>query len=462
MEKLFKYIDENQDMYIEWLQDACRQPSVSTQNRGITEMSQKVENYLKNLNAKVQIIPTGRHPVVYGKIMDNKKKTLSFYNHYDVQPEDPIELWNYPPFAAEIHDGKLFARGVADNKGNLMARIAAIHAYQQVYGELPVNIKFFVDGEEETGSQYTHDAIESVPEIIETDGYIWESGYKTPDGAISVRLGLKGMLYVELQAEGANTDLHSSNAAIIKNPAWRLVWALSTLKDVNERVNIKGFYDNVEPPNELEEKILENMLFHEDHLKESLELDGFLLNLKGIDLKRKLIFQPTCTICGIVSGYTGEGSKTVLPSKAKAKIDFRLVPGQDPSEILRLLRKHLDDHGFEDIKILEISAKKAAKTNPNDPLAQVVIKEAEKFYGKKPQVLSMTPGTGPMYKLAKQYDIPAVSFGVGYENSKIHAPNENIRVTDYIEGIKFVCKVMKEFSEFEYNKEKHFDKEAIH
>lgn len=230
LKELYQYIDEHREQYIQWLQEACRQPSVSTQFRGIKEMADMVKKYLECLDAEIQIIPTGRNPVVYGKILSGKKKTLSFYNHYDVQPEDPIDLWGYPPFGAEIHDGKLFARGVADNKGNLFARIAAIHAYQQVYGELPLNIKFLVDGEEEFGSIYTHDAIEKVPEIIETDGYIWESGYKTPDGSLSIRLGLKGMLYIELEAKGANTDLHSSNAAIIGNPAWRLIWALNSLK----------------------------------------------------------------------------------------------------------------------------------------------------------------------------------------------------------------------------------------
>ncbi|WP_378152400.1 M20/M25/M40 family metallo-hydrolase [Chungangia koreensis] len=446
MKDLYEYIDQHRDQYISWLQEGCRQPSVSTQFRGIDEMAAMVEGYLLKLNAEVQIVPTGRHPVVYGKILSDKEKTLSFYNHYDVQPEDPIELWDYPPFGAEIHDGKLFARGVADNKGNLFARIAAIHAYQQVYGELPVNIKFFVDGEEEFGSIYTHHAIENAPDIIETDGYIWESGYKTPDGALSIRLGLKGMLYIELRAKGANTDLHSSNAAIIENPAWRLVWALNTLKGTDERVKIEGFYDRVDQPSELEKQMLANMPLHEKEMLKNLELESFLLNLDGDELKEKFIFQPTCTICGIYSGYTGEGSKTVLPSEAKVKIDFRLVPDQDPDEIIVLLRKHLDKHGFEDITIHKISGKKAAKTDPGDPLAKVAIKEAEKFYGKPPQIFSMSPGTGPMYKLAAQYNIPAVSFGVGYEDSRIHAPNENIRIEDFIEGIKFICTVMHEYS----------------
>lgn len=327
-----------------------------------------------------------------------------------------------------------------------MSRICAVHAYQHVYGKLPLNIKFIVDGEEEVGSVNTHEFAEKYPEKNASDGCIWENGYKNTDGRLQVRFGLKGMLYVELRAKGANIDLHSSNAAIIENPAWRLVWALNTLKNEKENVLIDGFYDRVLQPTESELKILEEMVYQEDDQLKALDLDKFLLDLSGTPLKEKLIFQPTCTICGIDSGYTGEGSKTVLPSVAKVKIDFRLVPDQDPDEILQYLRDHLDKHGFDDIEIVKISGKRAAKTDPESVLAQTVVQNVEKVYGKPPQVMLMSPGTGPMYKLCQQYNIPAVGFGVGYYNSQVHAPNENIRIDDYIDGIKFIATVIEEFS----------------
>ncbi|MCD8509938.1 MAG: M20/M25/M40 family metallo-hydrolase [Bacillus sp. (in: Bacteria)] len=251
---------------------------------------------------------------------------------------------------------------------------------------------------------------------------------------------------MELVARGANIDVHSSNAAIITNPAWRLTWALGTLKNDNEEILIDHFYDRVLPPNETERKILEEMVYKEKEQLNSLALENYLLNLTGYQLKEKLIFQPTCTICGLESGYTGKGSKTVLPSTAKAKIDFRLVADQDPDEILELLRKHLDKHGFGDIEIVKISGKRAAKTDPNDKLVKTVLKVTERATGKPPQILITTPGTGPMYKLCKKYNIPAVGFGVGYYDSKIHAPNENIVIDDYIKGIKLVASVVNEFS----------------
>lgn len=446
MEKVFQYIDDHKEMYVEWLQDLCRQPSVSAQNRGIRKTAKLVEELLTSIGAKAEQIPTSGNPVVFGEINQNKEHTLSFYNHYDVQPEDPIEEWEYEPFAAEIHDGKIFARGVADNKGSFLSRICAVHAYQQVYGELPLNIKFIVDGEEEVGSVNTHEFAEKYPEKNKSDGCIWENGYKNTDGSLQVRFGLKGMLYVELRAKGANIDLHSSNAAIIKNPAWRLVWALNTLKNEEEKVLIDGFYDNVLQPTEAEYKYLEKMGYQEQDQLDALELDSFLLNLSGTPLKEKLIFQPTCTICGIDSGYTGEGSKTVLPSFAKAKIDFRLVPGQDPDEILQYLRNHLDRHGFQDIEIVKISGKRAAKTDPESVLAQTVVDNVEKIYGKEPQVMLMSPGTGPMYKLCQEHGIPAVGVGVGYYNSQVHAPNENIRIADYVDGIKFIATIIEQFA----------------
>lgn len=448
MEKVFQYIDEHRDMYIDWLQKICRQPSVAAQNRGIKETAELVEQYIAKLNAHVEQVPTSGNPVVYGELDQGAEKTLAFYNHYDVQPEDPLDEWQYDPFAAEIHDGKIYARGVADNKGALFARICAVHAYQQVYGKLPLNIKFIVEGEEEIGSPHLHEFAEQNQDKIAADGCIWENGYKTADDRMRITLGVKGMLYVELRTKGANIDLHSSNAAIIKNPAWRLVWALSTLKNEKDEVLIPGFYDRVEKMTPAEEEILQDMPLNEAAMLERLQLSHFINDLTGLPLKEKLIYEPTCTICGIESGYTGEGSKTVLPSVAKAKIDFRLVADQDPDEILQLLRKHLDDQGFSDIEIVSLNGQRAAKTDLEDPLVKSVIQSAQQFYKPGLKIRRSASGTGPMYTLCQKYGIPAVGFGVGHEKSQQHAPNESVYVDDYIEGIKFVVKVMEDFANF--------------
>jgi acetylornithine deacetylase/succinyl-diaminopimelate desuccinylase-like protein len=445
LKKVYQYIEENKDLYIKWLQDLCRQPSVAAQNRGMKETAQMVESYLNKTGARVEQLETSGYPVVFGEINSAKEKTLSFYNHYDVQPEDPLDQWESDPFAAEIRNGKMFARGVADNKGNLMARICAVHAYQQVYGELPINIKFIFEGEEEIGSVHLEEFTEKYPDKIKADGCIWEFGYKNPDGRLQVSLGVKGMCYVELRIKGANIDLHSANASVIENPAWRLIWALNTLKNEKEEILIEGFYDRVLTPDEEEKKVLEDMIYEEEATLKKLDLDQFVLNLTDIPLKERLIFQPTCTICGIESGYTGEGAKTVLPSTAKVKIDFRLVPDQDPEEILQLLRKHLDKHGFEDIEMIDLTGEHPAKTDINDPLVQTVVQNVERVYGTPPTINRMSPGTGPMYILCQKLGIPAVSLGVGNDQSQNHAPNENINVQDYIDGIKMMATIIHEF-----------------
>lgn len=447
MELVYRYIEEHQDLYVSWLQDLCKIPSVSTQNRGIEEASRMVAAHLQQLGGSTEIIETKGHPVVYGQLFSGDKKTISFYNHYDVQPEDPIELWRCDPFAADIQGDVLTARGSADNKGALMARICAIHAYQQVYGELPINIKFIVEGEEEKGSLNLPDFIEKHPNKVQADLCIWENGIIYSDKSIELKLGTKGILYIELVVKGANSDMHSLNAAVVVNPAWRLVWALGTLKNQEEQILIDKFYDRVLPMSDAERTILATMDYPEEETLQRYGIDHFLLNLTGMQLKEKLIFQPTCNICGIYSGYSGEGSKTVLPSEARAKLDFRLVPDQDPEEIVRLLRAHLDRHGFEDIEIVARKGTRAAKTDPTHPLVQKVMQAAEKVSGKAPQKVLMNPGSGPMYQLCQQFGIPTIGFGVGNGDSRKHAPNENILVSDYIYGIKMVAAVIHEFVE---------------
>lgn len=445
VEKVFAFIEQNQEMYIHWLQEACRQPSVSTQNRGMAEMVELVKKLIEITGAKIDVIETPGYPIIYAELNENKEKTLTFYNHYDVQPEDPIDLWDSPPFAANIINGKLIARGAADNKGNLVARIAAIHAYQQVYGKLPVNIKMIFEGEEEVGSPHLEFFASNHPEKVISDGFIWEGGMRNHDGQLQIGLGVKGICYVELRVRGAKMDVHSSEAPIVENPAWRLIWALNTLKDQNERILIEGFYDKVKPLTDQEREFIHRMEFNEEATLKALGLTQFLKGAKGNTIKERLLAEPTCTICGIESGYTGEGSKTVLPSFAKAKIDFRLVPNQDPFEILTLLRQHLDRHGFEDIEIIPFHGGFPYNSDPSERIVQIAIEQAEKIYGKPASILRNLAGSSPQHNLLKDFNIPAVQFGVANENSAFHAPNENIFIEDYILGIKMTAAVVHEF-----------------
>lgn len=443
MEKVFQYIERNSKEYIDWLIKACNQPSVSAQNRGMFEMKELVKNFLAEIGAEVIEIETDGYPIIYGEMNANKARTITFYNHYDVQPEDPIGEWISDPFQTTIRDGKIFARGTADNKGNLIARICAIHAYQEVYGELPVNVKFIFEGEEEVGSPHLEFFAKEHPEKLHTDGIIWEGGSRdVNDKRLHVGLGVKGICYVELICKGANHDLHSSEAAIVENPAWRLLWALNTIKNEQEEILIDGFYDDIVPLTPKDREIINTLNFNEGETKKAYGLDSFLNGVTGYDLKERLTAEPTCTICGIESGYTAEGSKTVLPSIAKVKLDFRLVPGQTPKRTAQLLREHLDKYGYEDIEIKQSHGLDPFNTNPDNSFVETVLQSVKEVYAEPPVILRNLAGSSPMSKMLKNTSIPAVQIGVANTQSSYHAPNENIFIDDYIQGIKVTAKVI--------------------
>src|SRR5919202_1387416 len=254
LQPVFDYVDQHADEFVERLRTLCRQPSVSAQNVGLLETFDLIERLAQAVGAETEAIPLeGGPPILHGRIPGRGSRVLQLYDHYDVQPPEPLELWRSDPFAAEIRDGKIWARGVSDNKGNLVARLCAIEAYQQTLGQLPLTINLLFEGEEEVGSphlrQFTNGSRGA--ELLKVDGCIWEAGYKDPSGRPTISLGCKGILYVELRVRSAAKDLHSSWAAAVPNAAWRLMWALGTLRDAETgRVQIPGFYDAVRPPSD--------------------------------------------------------------------------------------------------------------------------------------------------------------------------------------------------------------------
>lgn len=273
VDKVLEYIDANAENYIEWLVEACNQPSVSAQDSGMYEMKELVKIFLKKIGANIEEVETSGYPIIYGEIKNAKEKTLAFYNHYDVQPADPLEEWLTEPFTTTIKDGLIYGRGTADNKGNLIARICAVDAYQKIHGELPVNVKFIFEGEEEVGSPHLKFFAENHPEKLKADGILWEGGSRgLHDKRLHVGLGVKGIAYLELICKGAKSDLHSSEAAIIENPAWRLIWALNTIKNREEEILIDGFYNDVTPLSDKAKELIGAMNFDEKKLKSYMVL----------------------------------------------------------------------------------------------------------------------------------------------------------------------------------------------
>jgi acetylornithine deacetylase/succinyl-diaminopimelate desuccinylase-like protein len=258
---------------------------------------------------------------------------------------------------------------------------------------------------------------------------------------------LKGIVYVELQARGAKYDLHSGSAAIVEDPAWRLVWALATLKDSNDRILIDGLMDHVRQPTMVELEALKKIPYDEEKIKADYGISSFIKNLTGLDLLRKLFYEPTCTICGIYSGYIGDGAKTVLPNHAFAKVDFRLVPNLTPSLVAELLKNHLARHGFGDIDVKLLQHGEEVARSPLDStIVHAAIEAAKAVYKSEPVLYPTSAGSGPMYTLCQGLGIPAVSAGCGWHGSRGHSPNENIRINDYFEGIRFIRELIDHFA----------------
>ena len=449
MEDFYAYVDENGDRFLDQLKTLCSQPSIAAQGVGTRETANIVLDMLEGIGADARLIEVaGAPPVVYGEIGQGKK-TLIIYDHYDVQPPEPLDQWESQPFSPEIRKGFLYCRGVADNKGDLASRLQAIEGYQATMGRLPLKINFVFEGEEEIGSPHLAQFVEKNKELlVGADGCLWEGARVDTSGRPELYLGLKGILYVELRARGASRDMHSSWAPLVPNPAWRLVWALGTLKDENDRLTMDGLMEYVAEPPDEDMELLEKIPFDDEEMKEDLELPELLGGVKGIEAVRSLLYSPTCTICGMVAGYTGEGSKTVLPSEARVKLDFRLVPNLEPEVVLELLRKHLDRRGFDDVEIVGFSAEHPAKSSPDAAVARAAIQAARIVYGQEPVVYPSMAGSGPMYPLSTALGIPAVSgLGVGHAQSRIHAPNENIRLEDYFQAVKFTGEFIRVFSE---------------
>lgn len=443
-----EYVAKNRERFIAELQDFVRQPSIAAQNRGMEEMAKKVYFNLGELGADAKLIPVeGGYPVVYGEI-GSGPRTLIIYDHYDVQPPEPLELWETPPFDGAIRDGKLFARGVADNKGDLMSRIQAIESWQRTEGDLPLKIKFVIEGEEEIGSPNLGTFVNANRALLEgADGCLWEFGGKDVKERPTLTCGLKGIMYIELHAQGAARDLHSGTAPIVVNPAWRLLWALNTMKDANDHITIDNFYNDVRPPNQLELDAAARVPFDTDVELERYGVPQFINGVRGVDAIKRLMYEPTCTICGLYSGYIGEGSKTVLPNHSFVKLDFRLVPDQTPDHIIELVRAHLDRRGFSDVVIKTTETGEEVARSPLDSaIVQAAARAMRSTYGLEPVVYPTSGGSGPMYVLCQQLGIPAVSAGTGYWDSRGHAPNENIRLDDYFQCIHFVHDLMKEFA----------------
>jgi acetylornithine deacetylase/succinyl-diaminopimelate desuccinylase-like protein len=490
-----KNIKINDGDAIRDLQTLIRQPSVSAKNQGLVECANLVAQIMLNAGIDTKLLYLGNNnyteaeeednngsnlpsppttqpppllsppPIVYGEVKSKSNpngKTILFYNHYDVQPIEPIELWDKNPFSGNIEGNYIFGRGAADDKGELIARIKALEYYIKKTNDVPCNVKFIVEGEEEIGSVHLKEYISLYKEKFKCDGVIWESGFVDTRGRPIISLGQKGILSIEIVSKGPCRDAHSSLAALIENPAWSLVKLLNTLRDNNGKILIENWYNEVRDFTDKEISLIEKEPFDEDALKKEYGVSSFVNNAKGIEVKKAFAGMPTCNISGLVSGYVGEGSKTVLPSITVARLDFRLVPDMVPQIQFERLKKHIRKYRLSKsnnnnnnyncgssnnttIEIRLLGAEPATRTSINHPFVNIIKEAAIEVYGDAIINVS-SAGTGPMYYFNKLLGVPSVCIGGTDIRNRSHSPNEYMRIDLLNKTIKCMIVILEKFA----------------
>jgi acetylornithine deacetylase/succinyl-diaminopimelate desuccinylase-like protein len=446
---VYRYVDDHADAMIADLQRLVRQPSVSSSRQGVRECAELLVSMMADVGIDARVMDTAGLPVVYGEITADSPDapTLVIYTHYDVQPAEPEEAWASPPFEARITGDRMIGRGTTDAKGNLMAHLKAVEALRATSG-LPISLKFLFDGEEESGSPSLPGFVDGHRDLLRADAALsFDGGFDAGDTP-RINLGSSGLLFVQLRAQGGSKDLHSARARLVPNPAWKLVWALSSIKGPDGRVLIDGFYDAVRPPTATERRLLEEAGWDDDAQRRDLGVDEFLGGVSGVDALQQLLFTPTCNIAGFQSGYVGEGNKTLLPAAATVNIDFRLVSDQDPVDLLAKLRNHLASHGFGDIEVHDLGSIESSRTDADSPFAGVVVEAARRVYRRQPSLRPTGDASGRQAVwLAGKLGIPGAGTAIGPPDWRGHAANEFMTLGHYLNGIKYAATIWSLFGE---------------
>jgi len=452
-------VDSEMKGLISDLQTLIRQPSISAKKQGLNECANLVYQIMVRAGIKSEVLNLSSHesnqkkeaiaPIVYGEVkskMNPDAKTILFYNHYDVQPEEPLEFWDADPFSGKVEGNYIYGRGSADDKGELITRIKAVEYFLKKTGDVPCNIKFIVEGEEEIGSVNIEKYLSKYKQKLAADGVIWEFGYVDEKDKPIISLGMKGLLYVELVAKGPSRDVHSSLAVVIENPAWRLVQALNSIRNTNGKILIKDWYQEVREFTLAELKTISREQFNEQEFKSQYGVHKFVNDVRGIEVRKALVGMPTCNIAGIVAGYVGQGAKTVLPSTALAKLDFRLVPDMDPKRQFQRLTNHLRNNGFgADVGVKLIHGESASRTPLNQPFVKQVKDSAAEAFGVEPIVSVSSSGTGPMHSFFKFLGAPCISVGSTSVYARIHSPNEFARIDLLNKATKCIAAIIEMF-----------------
>lgn len=434
--KVFDHIAENQDGFVQRVMDYVRHPSISAQNIGIREVAALLVGMLDKLGFTAETIPTAGHPMVLGR-WDKAPgaPTVLLYGHYDVQPPDPLDAWVSPPFEPTIRDGRIYARGIGDNKGQHFAQLLAIESHLAVHGRLPCNVIFLLEGEEEIGSPRIADFVTQHRDKLKADFVVTADGPLHESGTPTICYGVRGMACFELRARHASRDVHSGNfGGVVPNPIWTLVHLLGTMKNAAGEITIDGLADGVIPPTAHELAAAARLPLDLGEVKAGLGLDR-LDAPAGRGYYERLMFHPTLTINGLHGGYGGAGSKTVLPHEAFAKCDIRLVEPMTPADVFAKVEAHVKRHAPE-VEFVPGFGMLPSKTPLESPYGATIRRAVQIAQGVTPLEYPAVGGSLPDYVFTKVLGIPA--FVVPYANADEanHAPNENLKLDCFVNGIR--------------------------
>lgn len=454
IERINDYLHENKSIHLEELKQFLKIPSVSTDSTYKEEVhntAKFVANYLKEAGFQtVNVKETKGHPLVYAEWLEagEDAPTVLFYGHYDVQPVDPIDQWKSDPFDPEVREDRIYARGASDDKGQVFMHLAVFKAFFKTTGKLPINVKVCIEGEEEIGSANLYEILQEKREMFKADlAVISDSGMVANDQP-TILYGLKGFTGLEFTVKGPDNDLHSGMyGGAIKNPAMAMSHILASMKDEKEVVQVAHFYDDVESLTD-EERNLMNEAPSEDYaittgVKDTVSEEGFTAT-------EHTMARPTLEINGLYSGYQGEGTKTIIPSTATAKLTCRLVPGQDPITIQDLLVAHIEKHTPKGVTVSikrEPLSAKAYRIDPNHRYIQLAAESFKETFHKDPVFVRMGGSIPIVEWLDDMYDIPVVLLGFGTPDDRLHSPNESFPLANFYQGMQTIANYWQKLSQ---------------
>lgn len=443
---LWNEIVARREVYVAEVCRLARQPSVSSQRVGIDECARLLTVMCGEHGMPARIIETDGNPVVYTeRLAGADANTILIYGHYDTQPADPPDAWDTPPFEPTIRDGRIYGRGVGDNKGQFLCSLFAIKLLTDL-GRLPrVNIKFMFEGEEESGSPSLPDFVEHHADLLKADFFYAPDGPKHITNRPTAQFGFRGLLQVELEATTANRDVHSGiYGGPVPNAIWRLIDLLKTMRFPDGRVSIEGFYDRVVPPTAYERELMLRVPVEEEALKRYLGLDEFE-GPPDLSYYEKQMFQPTLSLGGIIGGYTGKGTRTAIPCRALAKLESRLAVDQDPDEVFARIRRHVERYG-RGITARKLHGTRPSRTSPQLPVSKAAVRALAEAYGVDPIVVPTTGGSSPNYLFTDVLKMPAMWTSYGPPDENNHAPNENMTIESILEGVLASAVMLREFA----------------